>query len=58
MASETARRLNKTEIASEFLIQQVWGRGWEFAFLTRSVDAKDAGRGPPETLFKYLQINI
>ena len=36
VASETPGRINKTQIASEFLIQQVRGGAWEFAFLTSS----------------------
>lgn len=36
MAPETPRRLNKTQIASEFLIPQGWGKAWVFALLISS----------------------
>ena len=35
-ASEIPGRLNKIQIASEFLIHCVWGGAWEFAFLSSS----------------------
>lgn len=31
-SSETTGRLNKTQIASKFLIQQGWGRTWALHF--------------------------